>query len=79
MKTTSLRIINLHDCESDYLVETNAPRKEILKALDHKNQMLIDDDPKFRSDFEEMQEFVHSRGYSFEAIGYVEDLEGYDW
>jgi len=79
MKTTNLRIINLHDCEKDYLVETNAPKKEILKALEYKNQMLMDDDPKFRSDFEEMQEFMHSRGYSFEAIGYVEDLEGYNW
>ena len=74
-----MRIINLHDCESDYLVRTDAPKEEIMKALEHKNQMLVDDDPSFRSDFEEMQDYLQSRGYSFEAIGYVEDIEGYNW
>lgn len=74
-----MRIINLYDCEEDYLVKTDAPKEEILKALEHKNQMLIDDDPKFRSDFEEMQDYLQSKGFSFEAIGYVKDIEGYNW
>lgn len=77
MKET--RLINLYDCDTDFLVETDAPEEEIRKALDHKNEMLINDDPDFRSDFEEMQEYLQSKGYYFEQIGYIEDLEGYNW
>ena len=73
------RIINLCDCDTDYLVETNAPVEEIDNAIDYKNEMLANDDPSFRSDFEEMQEYLHSKGYIFEAIGYVNEIESYLW
>lgn len=74
-----LRMINLFDSETNLLVLTNAPAEEIRNALDHKNQMLIDDDPSFRSDFEEMQEYLWDKGYDFEQVGYVEEIEGYYW
>lgn len=73
------RIINLYDCETDYLVKTNAPVEEIDNAIDYKNELLANDDPSFRSDFEEMQEYLHSKGYIFEAIGYVNEIESYLW
>ena len=75
----NLRMINLFDDENNLLVQTDAPAEEIRNALDHKNQMLIDDDPSFRSDFEEMQEYLWNKGYIFEQVGYVEDIEGYYW
>ena len=53
-----LRMINLFDSDTNFLVLTNAPAEEIRNALNYKNQMLIDDDPSFRSDFEEMQEYL---------------------
>lgn len=74
-----LRMINLFDSETNLLVLTNAPAEEIRNALDYKNQMLIDDDPSFRSDFEEMQEYLWDKGYDFEQVGYVEEIEGYYW
>jgi len=74
-----LRIINLYDDETNFLVETNAPEEEIRKALDHKTEMLINDDPAFRSDFEEMQEYLQNKGYHFESLGYVNEIEKYYW
>lgn len=74
-----LRMINLFDDENNLLVQTNAPAEEIRNALDYKNEMLINDDPSFRSDFEEMQEYLWNKGYIFEQVGYVEDIEGYYW
>ena len=76
MKT---RIINLYDCDTNFLVKTNAPVDEIEKALDYKNEMLENDDPNFRSDFEEMQEFLETKGYTFNEIGYVNEIESYLW
>ena len=73
------RIINLFDDDTNFLVETNAPEKEIRKALEHKNQMLVNDDPTFRSDFEEMQDYLQNKGYTFEQIGYVNEIESYCW
>jgi len=79
MKTNNKRIINLFDCDTNFLVETDAPKEEIIKALQHKNEMLINDDPNFRCDFEEMQDYLWEKGYYFESIGYVEDIEAYNW
>ena len=73
------RIINLYDDESEFIVETDAPSEEIEKALEYKNQMLENDDPAFRSDYEEMQDYLHSKGYTFEEIGYTYELEKYYW
>lgn len=73
------RLINLHDCDTDFLVETNAPAEEIQNALEHKNQMLENDDPTFRSDFEEMQDYLQNKGYTFEQIGYINEIESYYW
>ncbi len=79
MKTRNVRTINLFDDSTNYLVETNAPKEEIKKAVQHKNEMLVNDDPNFRSDFEEMQDYLWKKGYYFESIGYVEDIEAYNW
>ena len=73
------RIINLFDDDTNFLVKTNAPKEEIRNAITHKNQMLENDDPGFRSDFEEMQEYLWNKGYDFEQIGYVDEIEGYCW
>lgn len=73
------RIINLFDYETNCLVETNAPEEEIRNAIAHKNQMLENDDPSFRSDFEEMQDYLHNKGYTFEQIGYPDEIERYYW
>ena len=74
-----LRLINLHDCDTDLLVETNAPAEEIRNAIAHKNKMLEEDDESFRSDFEEMQEYLQNKGYEFDQIGYVNAVEWYLW
>ena len=58
---------------------TDAPRKIIEEAVEYKNEMLAKDDPLFRSDFEEMQEYVRSKGYKLEEIGYVQDFDTYYW
>ena len=73
------RIINLFDDDTNFLVETNAPEEEIRNAIAHKNQMLENDDPSFRSDFEEMQEYLQNKGYEFDQIGYVNEIESYYW
>ena len=73
------RIINLYDCENNFLVETDAPVIEIKKAIEYKDKMLIENDPSFRSDFEEMQDYLQQKGYTFEQIGYTVDLESYEW
>ena len=73
------RMINLYDDESEFIVKTDAPSEEIKKALAHKNKMLEDDDPAFRSDFEEMQDYLQGKGYTFEEIGYTYELEKYCW
>lgn len=73
------RIINLFDDDTNFLVKTNAPEEEIRKALDHKNQMLENGDPSFRSDFEEMQGYLQNKGYEFDQIGYVNEIESYYW
>ena len=73
------RIINLFDDDTNFLVKTNAPEEEIRNAIDHKNQMLENDDPSFRSDFEEMQEYLQNKGYEFDQIGYVNEIESYYW
>ena len=73
------RIINLYDSETNYLVQTDAPAEEIHNAIAYKNQMLENDDPSFRSDFEEMQSYLQEKGYTFEQFGYVNDIEGYCW
>lgn len=73
-----IRIIVLHDCDTDFLVETDAPKEEIELAIAHKNDMLCLNLP-FRSDFEEMQEYLNDKGYYLEEIGYVNDLETYNW
>jgi hypothetical protein len=41
--------------------------------------MLKNDDPSFRSDFEEMQEYLQNKGYDFKQIGYVDGIERYYW
>lgn len=73
------RIINLFDDDTNFLVETNAPEEEIRNAIAYKNQMLGNDDPSFRSDFEEMQEYLQNKGYVFDQIGYVNEIESYYW
>ena len=73
------RIINLFDDGTNFLVETNAPEEEIRNAIAHKNQMLENDDPSFRSDFEEMQDYLQNKGYTFNSFGYIEEIEGYYW
>lgn len=73
------RIINLYDDDTNFLVETNAPEEEIENAIEYKNQMLENDDPSFRSDFEEMQEYLQNKGYEFDQIGYVNEIESYYW
>jgi len=73
------RIINLCDWDNDFLVETDAPANEIEKAIEYKDKMLIENDPSFRSDFEEMQDYLQQKGYTFEQIGYITDLESYEW
>ena len=82
-KEEGIRIIILYDCETNYLVETDAPAEEIKKAIDYKNTMLENDDPAFRSDFEEMQTFLNEKGYYFEGLGYIgkydHDIEEYYW
>lgn len=78
MKDT--RIITLYDYDNNYLlVETNAPSSIIEEALEYKNDMLINDDPSFRSDFEEMQEYIQKRNYVFDQLDYVNCIEGYYW
>ena len=74
-----LRLINLHDCDTDFLVQTNAPKIEIVLALEHVQRMLINDDPNFRSDFEEAQSYLHSHGYVFEQVNYITEIERYNW
>ena len=82
-KEEGIRIINLYDCDSNYLAETDAPAEEINKAIEYKNKMLEDDAPEFRSDFEEMQTFLNEKGYYFEGLGYIgkydHDIEEYYW
>lgn len=82
-KEEGIRVIILYDCDTNYLVETDAPAEEIRKAIEYKNKMLEDDVPEFRSDFEEMQTFLNEKGYHFEGIGYVgeydNDVEQYYW
>jgi hypothetical protein len=78
-KMPELRIINLYDDDTNLLVETNAPVEKIEEAIAHKNEMLINDDPNFRCDFEEVQDFLNKAGYHFEQIGYINDIEGYLW
>ena len=73
------RIINLYYDDTNFLVETNAPEEEIINARAHKNRMLENDDPSFRSDFEEMQEYLQNKGYEFDQIGYVNEIESYCW
>lgn len=73
------RVINLHDDYTDYLAVTDAPREIIEEAIEYKNEMLVRDDPLFRSDFEEMQEYVRARGYNLEEIGYAQDFDTYYW
>lgn len=73
------RIVNLYDCDTDFLVRTNASTELIEEALEYKQKMLEEDDPAFRSDFEEMQEYVKNKGYVFEQIGYANEIESYSW
>ena len=73
------RIIALYDDYTTLLVRTNAPSQIIDDALEYRDNMLDNDDPAFRSDFEEMQDFVHNKGYLFEEIGDPDDLEKYYW
>lgn len=73
------RIIALYDDETIFLVETDAPIDEIEKAIKHKNKMLQDDDISFRSDFEEMQDYLMNKNYCFNALGYANEIEGYLW
>ena len=74
-----MRIIVLYDCDTNFLVETNAPSEEIENAISFKNELLCNDCPTFSSDFEEIQSFLNNKGYYFEQIGYVNDLESYNW
>lgn len=82
------RIIVLYDCDTNFLVETNAPSEEIENAISFKNELLeinsvLESENEktvpFSSDFEEMQSFLNNKGYYFEQIGYVNDLESYNW
>ena len=73
------RIIRLYDDYETLLVRTDAPPQIIDDAIEYRDDMLDNDDPAFRSDFEEMQDFIHNKGYSFEEIGDPDDLEGYYW
>ena len=73
------RIIRLYDDYTTLLVRTNAPSQIIDDAIEYRDDMLTNDDPAFRSDFEEMHDFINNKGYSFEEIGYIEDIEGYYW
>ena len=74
-----LRLINLYDDDTNFLAITNAPKEEIQLALDYKNKMLENDDLSFRSDFEEMQDFLQKRGYVLGQVGYITDIESYLW
>ena len=73
------RIINLYDDDTNYLIETDAPAEEIRKAIEYKNKLLFEEDVLFRSDFEEMQEYLYQKGFCFEPIGYVNEIESYIW
>lgn len=80
MKKTESRLINLYDDYTNNLVQTNAPSEVIRDAIEYKNQMLENDDPSFRSDFEEIQEYLQNKGYEFAQIGYVNEIiESYYW
>ena len=79
-KMKETRIIALYDYDNNYLiVETNAPASIIEDAIAYKDDMLENDDPSFRSDFEEMQEYIQERNYVFNELGYVYELENYSW
>ena len=74
------RLIVLYDCgDKNFLARTDAPEEIIEEAIEYKNEKLLNDDPNFRSDFEEMQEYVWSEGYNLDEVGYIEDLESYEW
>jgi len=74
------RIINLFDCDTNFLVKTNVPAEIIGEALDYKNELLINDEP-ISSDFEAMQEYIWKKNpdYIFEEVGYVNEIESYLW
>lgn len=72
------RIINLFDCDTNFLVETNAPEEEIENAIAYKNDLLENDEP-ISSDFEAMQEYLMDKGYIFDSVGYVNEIESYLW
>lgn len=75
---TKTRVINLYDCDTNFLVETNATTEEIEKAIAYKNDLLENDKP-ISSDFEAMQEYLMNKGYIFNEVGYVNEIESYEW
>lgn len=77
-KKAKTRIINLYDCDTNFLVETNATEKEIEKAIAYKND-LLENDKSISSDFEAMQEYLENKGFTFKSIGYVNEIESYEW
>ena len=72
------RIINLYDCDTNFLVKTNAPAEELENAIAYKNDLLENDKP-ISSDFEAMQEYLMDKGYIFDSVGYVNEIESYLW
>ena len=76
MKT---RIIKLYDDDTTLLVNTDASAELIEEAICYKNDLLNKDDPDFRSDFEEMQDYITNKGFTFDEIGYISDIEGFYW
>lgn len=72
------RIIVLVDCDTQFLVSTDAPANLIDAAIEYKNKLLENDEP-ISSDFEAMQDYLNKEGYSLEEIGYVSDIESYLW
>ena len=73
-----IRVINLYDCETNFLAETNAPPEEIEKAIEYRND-LLERDIYINSDFESMQEYLMNKGYILSELGYVDDIESYEW
>lgn len=81
------RTIALRDCwGSELLVTTDAPSDEIKNALDYLDKLREGDIPdpnpdseEILSDFEEVQKYLRTKGYSFEEIGAIKVAERFHW
>ena len=85
--TMTTRTIALEDCwDSELLVATNAPSDEIKNAIDYLNKLREGDIPdphpdsdEIFSDFEEIQQYLRAKGYTFAEIGSIKVTERYHW